>query len=689
MGEVQPTLRIEGLTVAYGNKKVWLEAVRDFGMVINPGEVYGLVGESGSGKSTVALAVMRHLSKNGRVENGEIFFGDRDLLKFSMSEMRHVWGNQLALVPQDPLSSLNPSLRIGEQLAEILRQHTGVIRKEAASKSIELLRMVRIPDPERVARSYPHEISGGMQQRALIAMALSTEPRLLVLDEPTTGLDVTTQAAVLDLFRDLIRERQTAALYVTHNLGVVARVCSRVAVLYAGELVEDASVEEVFKRPLHPYTMGLLHCVPQIGQTKRDVELQAIPGQIPSLQNRSSGCVFAPRCAIAIERCHVERPAMESPANGRNVRCFRWQEIADGDLEINPFMDSVTFESDRESQDQVLVVDDLHVHFAMGRSLSDVIRRQPGQIVKAVDGVDLALKKGKTLGVVGESGSGKTTLARAIVGLAYRTDGEIDLMGFSLPAKLNDRKMETRKLLQFVFQNPVEALNPYMTIGQTLRRPFITLLNYSGEEADNEVLELLEAVNLPADYVSRLPSQLSGGEKQRVAIARAFATKPDLLIADEPVSALDVSVQASILNLLRDLQSEHHNTLIFISHDLSVVAYVSDLVAVMYVGHIMELSTAETLFQPPYHPYTEALLSAIPSLDPSAEEERIRLQGDVPSQVDVPSGCPFHPRCQRFLGDICRTETPPWRETEAGGRIFCHIAADALTVLQVDDHAPG
>jgi peptide/nickel transport system ATP-binding protein len=682
MEDANPTLRIKNLTVAYRQGKQWLEAVRDFSLQINSGQTYGLVGESGSGKSTVALAIMRHLSQNGQVQDGEILFENRDMLKLSTADMRQVWGGQMAMVPQDPLSSLNPSLRIGEQIAEILRQHGGLSRKEARSRSVELLRMVRVPDPERVEHSYPHEISGGMQQRALIAMALSTKPRLLVLDEPTTGLDVTTQAAVLDLFHDLIEGRQTAALYVTHNLGVVARICQRVAVLYAGELVEDAPVEELFLQPWHPYTMGLLESVPQIGQSKLHVELQAIPGQIPSLQNRPSGCVFAPRCALAIDRCHVEKPRLDIPVDGRRVRCFRWSEIAAGDISLNGETANRKYLQIRELNEQVLEIDNLQVYFEFGRSFTNVVKRQPGQIVKAVDGVGFRLDKGQTLGIVGESGSGKTTLARAIVGLAIRTGGEINLLGSNLPPELNKRPVETRKLLQYVFQNPEEALNPYMTIGETLRRPYISLLNKSREESDAEVVNLLQAVRLPTEYSKRMPSQLSGGEKQRIAIARAFATHPDLLITDEPVSALDVSVQASILNLLRDLQADNNNTLIFISHDLAVVGYVADLIAVMYVGQIMELATSKSLFQPPHHPYTEALLSAIPLLDPLAQQAPIRLQGDVPSQVDLPSGCPFHPRCPRYLGDICKTETPHWQENEIGQRIFCHIPLEDLMIAQ-------
>lgn len=675
--------------MSYRHGKDWFKAVHDFSMTIESGQVYGLVGESGSGKSTIALAVMRYLSKEGRVDSGTISFAAHDLLELTTADMRKIWGNQLALVPQDPLSSLNPSLRIGEQIAEILRRHAGLGRREATLQAIELLALVQIPDPKRVANSFPHEISGGMQQRALIAMALSTEPKLLILDEPTTGLDVTTQAAVLDLFRDLIAERGTSALYVTHNLGVVAQVCDRVAVLYAGELVEDAPVKDLFLRPLHPYTVGLLDSVPQVRPRQRAIELQAIPGQIPSLQERSKGCVFAERCPLVIDRCHAERPSLDNPEDGRTIRCFRWQDIVNEDVSIDrSLVDAVDIPSDVK-HDQLLNIDQLSVHFSAGRSLDEFLRRQPGQIIRAVEGVSLRLDKGQTLGVVGESGSGKTTLARAIVGLAIRTNGEIELLGFDLPRKLSERSNDLRKLVQYVFQNPDEALNPFMTIGQTLRRPFITLLHMSGGEAEVEVEKLLQSVRLPASYAERLPNQLSGGEKQRAAIARAFATRPDLLIADEPVSALDVSVQASILNLLGELQSENRNTLIFISHDLAVVAYLADIVAVMYVGEIMELVTADCLFQPPFHPYTEALLSAIPLLDPSAEQKTIPLKGDVPSQMNLPSGCPFHPRCPRLLGDICRTETPPWRVTENGDRIYCHIPLGDLEDAQLAQQSDG
>ncbi|MGD8856027.1 MAG: ABC transporter ATP-binding protein [Chloroflexota bacterium] len=681
----KPVLTIDDLTVAYRVGGRWLDAVRDFTLRLAPGSTYGLVGESGSGKSTVALTIMRYLGPSGKVRQGRILFDGRDLLALSENDMRAVWGAQLALVPQDPLSALNPAIRVGEQLAEPLRQHMGLSGDAVDRRVLELLTMVRVPDPERVAGSYPHQISGGMQQRVMIAMALSTEPKLLILDEPTTALDVTTQATILDLLRELIRGRQTAALYVTHNLGVVARICDWVAVLYAGELVEDGPTGDLFKRPLHPYTRGLLDSVPRLGDNKRSLQLRAIPGRIPSLRERPEGCAFAPRCPLAIDICQ-ERPGLEPSNDGRQVRCHRWPEIASGEVDFVPSESdaqaSAVAQKKEDAKSPVLELRDLQVYFDVRRSLAEVIGRRPEKQVKAVDGVDLAIPPGKTLGLVGESGSGKTSLARAVIGLEEASDGEMRLVEKPLPSGLSRRDLETMSRLQIVFQNPEDALNPYMTVGETLRRPLMTLRKMTREEADTLVPRLLADVRLPAAYARRRPSQLSGGEKQRVAIARAFAANPDLLLADEPVSSLDVSVQASILNLLSALQSEHGTSDLFISHDLAVVGYLADEIAVIYAGQLMEVSPAEALFAPPHHPYTEALLSAIPLIDPDVEQEPIRLEGDVPNQIDIPSGCPFHPRCPRYLGDICANKRPPWRETGDGKRIFCHIALEELEERQ-------
>lgn len=684
MNSRKEILSLENLTVAYSQAGKWLDAVHDVSLVIRAGETYGLVGESGSGKTTLAMAVMGYLGGSGSVRHGKIGLGGQDLVTLNEIELREVWGKKIALVPQNPQSSLNPSLRIGEQIAEVFRYQQGMTKTKAYEKAIQLLDKVHISDSGLVAERYPHQISGGMQQRVLIAMALSTEPQLLVLDEPTTSLDVTTQAVILDLVRELTKGRQTAALYVTHNLGVVAQICDRVGVLYAGELVEEASTNDLYRRPVHPYTRGLLDSIPRLGEVKGEVQLRAIQGQIPSLGERPNGCVFEARCPVAIEIC-AQKPPLYHPTDERMARCHRWEEIYRGEIEarqpeIREISEAVSVEA---GQTDTLDLEHLRVHYPIRRSLGELVRQDPARVVKAVDEVDFSIPAGRTFGLVGESGSGKTTIARSILGLVESTGGSFQLLGIPLAPRLNDRDLETLRHLQSVFQNPEEALNPYLSVGETLRRPLVTLLGSSKQAAEAEANRLLEAVRLPAEYANRLPDQLSGGEKQRVAIARAFATNPDLLICDEPVSSLDVSVQASILNLLNDLQWEHGSSLLFISHDLGVVGYLADRIAVIYLGHIMEVSSSEDLFEPPYSPYTEALLSAIPLADPHVQQVQIRLEGEIPSAVDVPAGCPFHTRCHRYQGDICADKEPPWQTVpETGKRYYCHISPEDLRRIQ-------
>lgn len=684
MNNPDTILRIENLTIAYRQGDRWLEAVRDVSLSIKAGETYGIVGESGSGKTTLALGIMGYLDDDGSVRKGTIELHGRNLLILSEGEMRQVWGKQIAFVPQNPQSSLNPSLPVGEQLAEIFRHHQGLSSSAAHQMAVQKLKMVRLADPERVADSYPHQISGGMQQRVMIAMALSTEPRLLVLDEPTTNLDVTTQAVILDLVGELIQGRQTAVLYVTHNLGVVAQVCDRVGVLYAGEMVEEASTRDLFRQPIHPYTQGLLDSVPRLGVVKGEVQLRTIQGQIPSLGERPLGCVFELRCPLVVDIC-AQRPTWYRPADDRRARCFRWEEIYLGEVSAKQpaALEALSGITDEVGQPSVLDLDDVEVHYPVRRSLNELIRRVSPQVVRAVDGVSFEVPHGKTLGLVGESGSGKTTVLRAVVGLGEKTGGSIQLLDVPLPAELQDRDLETLRHLQMVFQEPEEALNPYLTVGETLRRTFITLVGDTKDVAEGKVDLLLEAVRLPASYAARLPHQLSGGEKQRVAIARAFASNPDLLICDEPVSSLDVSVQASILNLLNDLQMQHASSLLFISHNLAVVGYLADEIAVIYLGRLMEVANSEDLFKPPYSPYTEALLSAIPLADPQAMQKKIHMEGEIPSPTDVPLGCPFHTRCPRYLGDICAQENPPWQAVpEMGKRYYCHIPPDELRAVQ-------
>jgi peptide/nickel transport system ATP-binding protein len=551
-----------------------------------------------------------------------------------------------------------------------------------------MLQRVHIADAETVARKYPHQLSGGMQQRITIAMALSARPRLLVLDEPTTALDVTTEATVLDLFRELIRDNHAAALYVSHNLGVIAQMCDRVTVLYAGEVMACAPVAELYRQPIHPYTIGLLASIPR-PLTGVETRLPMIEGVAPALGSRPTGCVFAARCPVALPRCFDEKPQLETIAPGRLVKCHRWQEIVSGDLKVLLEMPDIPRSglADREptrSSDTVLSGRGLSKRFG-GRSMwARLTGRSRGLL--ALDDVSLRVQQRSTFGLVGESGSGKTTLARCIVGLEPSDSGDLTLLDVSLAADMSRRPREQLRELQMVFQNPNDTLNPYHSVGQVLRRT-LRRLNpepMTDEELQKRVIELLQAVRLPADMANRYPAELSGGEKQRVAIARAFAANPALIIADEPTSALDVSVQAVVLNLLKDLRAREGASYVFISHDLAAVAYLADWIAVMYLGQIVEEGDAEQVYAAPSHPYTEALLSAIPMPDPAVKRGRIRLAGDLPSAADLPTGCRFHTRCPRKIGAICEQQQPPWQDAGGGHRIRCHIPADELARLQTE-----
>ncbi|MHB0856807.1 MAG: dipeptide ABC transporter ATP-binding protein [Anaerolineae bacterium] len=682
-----PVLHIDDLTVAYrqGNRR--LEAVRHVSLTLNAGQTCALVGESGSGKTTLAQRIMGYLPTDAQTVHGRILFQERDILPLRRRDMAQLWGVNLAMVPQDPSSALNPSMRVGAQVDELLVR-AGILGRDAArARTLELLESVRLAEPAHIAQSYPHQVSGGMLQRVLIAMALGVEPDILVLDEPTTGLDVTTEAIVLDLIRTLARERRTAILYITHSLGVAAQISDRVVVLYTGEVLEEASTKQLYALSLHPYTQGLFDSLPRLGQNRSTVQLRPIQGFMPPLDHLPEGCVFRPRCPLAIDIC-LKHPPLYLSGPGHWSRCHRWDEISQGRVSAHqsplaaPQRLAKAGEAEPAASD-VLRLDEVSVVFPHRPSLGDALLGRRGRDAKVLRGVSLSVPKGVTVGLVGESGSGKTTLARAILGLTRRTGGEIMLREVPLPTDLGARGPDVVCCLQIVFQNPDEALNPYRTIGDTLRRPIMRFRKLSKRNAATEVGKLLESVQLPASYAERLPTQLSGGERQRVAIARAFAPNPAMVVADEPVSSLDVSVQAAVLSLLSALQVEHQTSLLFISHDLVVVGYLADVIAVIYAGALMEVGSVSAAFDPPYHPYSEALLSSVPLADPTARQEQIRLDGQVPSPVSVLTGCPFHTRCPRFLGAICVDVVPPWREDErTGKRIFCHIPIDELVAIQ-------
>lgn len=668
--------------IEYRLGKQWLNVIHDVSLRIKPLEIHGLVGESGSGKSTLALALMRYLAPNARIVSGEILFEGSDLVRRTDAEMRRIWGSQMNLVPQNSLAALNPSYTIGEQISEITRLHLGYSRSQAWQKAVEMLARVKIADPETVAQQYPHQLSGGMQQRVTIAMALSTHPRLLVLDEPTTALDVTTQAVILDLFRELIHNEKAAALYVSHDLGTVAQLCEYVTVLYAGEVMESASAVNLYKQPLHPYTTGLLASLPR-PTGGSETRLPTIEGVAPSLADRPKGCVFAPRCPVANDLCRNVKPSMEEARSDHFVRCHRWPEIASGALALpTAIQQAVTAAPARENY--VLKARNIHKRFGEHTLLDRLMKREP-QVVHAVDDASIRIRERSTLGLVGESGSGKTTLARVIVALETADSGEIELCEVAISNTLSQRTREALRNLRMVFQNPHDALNPYQSIGQALARPLRLLTDQPMSKADLEsrIAELLRAVRLTPDYALRYPSELSGGEKQRIAIARAFAANPALVVADEPTSSLDVSVQAVILNLLKDLRAEKGASYMLISHDLDVVSYLADWIVVMYLGEIVEEGDTQDVYGFPSHPYTEALISAIPVPDPTVEQGLIRLEGEIPSARSIPSGCRFHTRCPRKIGQVCETEAPPWRDAGVGHFIRCHIPIDELTALQI------
>ena len=691
----QALLTVRGLTAEIrsgAGRQGAARVVDAVDLSIRRGETFALLGESGCGKSMTALALMRLLPPAARLTAGSVALEGVDLLGLPEAQMREVRGGRMGMIFQEPQTSLNPVLTVGDQIAEALKVHQGARQGQAAGERVRaLLDAVGIPDPQRRMGEYPHQLSGGMKQRVMIAIALAGDPRLLIADEPTTALDVTIQAQVLRLLRDLQRETGMAVLLITHDLGVVAETADRLAVMYAGQIVETATVEDFFSGPAHPYSRMLLQSVPSA--EARGGHLAVIRGRVPSLDQVFTGCRFAPRCPSASERCHREVPAWTETAPGRGVRCLLWDTadvgaasapVADpasssstsAPTPVSPTGLAPTAASGSPEDGELMRVSGLEVHFPIHRGL---LRRVVGH-VRAVDGIDLALSPGRTLALVGESGCGKTTAGKGILQLIRPTAGSVRYRGRELAGLGHRAMLPFRKDLQIIFQDPFASMNPRMLVGDIVGEGLQALgLEPRRAERLRRVGELLELVGMSPDAAERYPHEFSGGQRQRLCIARALAVEPRLIVCDEPTSALDVSVQAQILNLLRELQGRLGLAYLFITHNISVVAYLAHEVAVMYLGRVVEQGPVDRVLEAPLHPYTRALLSAVPVVDKARRREVIRLEGDLPSPASPPAGCHFHPRCPVAL-EACARGYPPPVHTADGRMVRC---------LRVGEEAPA
>ena len=663
-------LEVDNLEVVYRVRGIDRVVLRGVSFSIAPGEAYGLVGESGCGKSTTAYAALRYLPRNGRIIGGRVLVGGQDVTAMSEARLRQFRARDASMVYQDPAQAMNPTIRVGKQLIESFTL-LGQSASQAQRSAIDALRKVRIADPERVMDRYPFQLSGGMQQRVVIAMALACDPKLLVLDEPTTGLDATVEAEVLDLVRALRTESDAAVLLIAHNLGIIRSLCDRVGVMYAGRIVEDGPSAEVFDSPQHPYTLGLLRSLPRRGVRKTERALDTIPGILPLIGADLPTCVFVDRCPLADDLCRTQVPPVVpiGTAGTRISRCHhvdRLDTIAQASAHVGI---------------SILAPDESHPGVLQLSHVSKTFHQRSTAIPALVD-VDLELAAGETLGIVGESGSGKSTLAKTMLGIeSLDTGGAVALDGHQLAASTVDRSADDKRSMQMIFQNPDSALNRSWSVRRILVRSVEKLTGIKGKEANDRVEALAAHLRLTPRHLDLKPRQLSGGLKQRVAIARAFVGDPRIVVCDEPTSALDVSVQAAILNLLADLQAEQQTSYVFISHDMGVVRYLADRIAVMYLGRIQEIGATDEVFDGPNHPYTEALLSAIPDVD-GGVKARIRLDGEIPTPANPPSGCVFHPRCPRAIAGVCETTEPPLQQASAGHLIRCHIPVEQLVELQ-------
>lgn len=686
----EPVISVRDLTVSFASEAGTVHAVRGMNFDLYPGKTLGIVGESGSGKSVTSMAIMGLLDKNASVK-GSITYHGEELLNKSDLEMSEIRGKGIAMVFQDPLSALTPVFSIGDQIKEALVTHNPkMTEQQIHDRSIELMDLVGIPDPEGRLKSFPHEFSGGMRQRVMIAMAIANDPDVIIADEPTTALDVTIQAQVLEVLRKAQRETGAAVIFITHDLGVIAGVADDIVVMYAGRPVEKADVDSIFDRPAMPYTMGLLGAVPR-SDRERNSRLVPIPGSPMNLVNMPKGCPFAPRCPLATDICHTTEPAME-PVPGRPgqfVACHRTQEIVSKGL---TFHDVYTVAEAAESKfagvprdERKMVLDVKHMRKTFPLTSGGFLRRKIGE-VKAVDDVTLDVREGETVALVGESGSGKSTTLMEIMAFKQPQDGEIEMFGTKLEHKMpREKRRELRSSVQYVFQDPMSSLDPRLPIYDILAEP-MKVQHYSKEQIRERIGELMRLVELNPDQVDRFPTQFSGGQRQRIAIARALSVNPQLVLLDEPVSALDVSIQAGVINLLEDLQNKLGVAYLFVAHNLSVVRHISSRVAVMYLGRIVESGDTEDVFEHPLHPYTQALISAVPVPDPKAERtrQRIVLEGEVPSPTETFEGCPFMGRCPLMpklsaeQQARCRGERPALRPYDtsrpSGHQVACHFA---------------
>jgi peptide/nickel transport system ATP-binding protein len=646
---------------------------------LHENETLGMVGESGCGKSVTALSVLRLIDAPGRIVDGEILFRGRNLARNSPSEMRKIRGNEISMIFQEPMTSLNPVQTIGTQITEAVMLHRRIGKRAALLKAVDMLKLVGIPMPEMRVHEYPHQLSGGMRQRAMIAMALSCNPKLLIADEPTTALDVTIQAQILDLMRKLKSEIGSAVMIITHDLGVIAEMADNVVVMYAGRVVEYADVKGIFTSPRHPYTEALLESIPRVTD-ERGRKLYPIAGSIPDPLSPPRGCAFHPRCRFAQDICRTQMPPLFPLEGGSKARCWKYDPVQ-GKLFLSARRDdslggAVPGDSAQAAGPKggapLLSVRNLVKHFPIKGGL---FQTTVGH-VRAVDDISFDIQEGETFGLVGESGCGKTTTGRLVLRLLERTSGSVSFEGRDVFSLSRSEMRPLRKDLQIVFQDPFASLNPRMTVGDILRQGFI-IHKVDGRARTNErIVELLHLVGLEADHMQRYPHQFSGGQRQRIGVARAIALNPKLVVCDEPVSALDVSIQAQILNLLEELQQRLKLSYLFIAHDLSVVKHIADRVAVMYLGKIVEHARCEDLFAAPLHPYTEALLSAVPVPDVTTPRSRIVLEGDVPNPSNPPPGCRFHTRC-RYVMDVCRRQEPQLIDAGGGHHVACHLRTAA------------